>query len=120
MPLPTHLTIITGASRGMGLAMAQQLAVPGNTLLCISRQTNAALEAQAKAQGAVLTQWAADLGDAASTAQRLAEWLAGKSANFASATLVYRFIKILTLNDIEIKAFPLKSNRLRVHFIDTF
>jgi benzil reductase ((S)-benzoin forming) len=88
MNMTTHLTIITGASRGMGLAMAQQLAVPGNTLLCISRQTNAALDAQAKAQGAALTQWAADLGDAASTAQRLAEWLVGKSANFASATLV--------------------------------
>ncbi len=83
-----HLTIITGASRGMGLALAQQLLASGSSLLCISRQTNSALEAQAKAQGAALTQWTADLSDAASTAQRLAAWLAGRSADFASATLV--------------------------------
>ena len=86
--MTTHLFIITGASRGMGLALAQQLVVPGNTLLCISRQSNAALEDQAKAQGASITQWAADLSEAASTAQRLAAWLAGKGANFASASLV--------------------------------
>ena len=86
--MTTHLTIITGASRGMGLAMAQQLAAAGHSLLCISRQTNPALEAQAKAHGVSITQWAADLSDSASTAQRLATWLAGKGADFASATLV--------------------------------
>ncbi|MEY4663804.1 MAG: hypothetical protein RLZZ239_2277, partial [Pseudomonadota bacterium] len=32
-----HLTILTGASRGMGLAMAQQLITSGHHLLCISR-----------------------------------------------------------------------------------
>ena len=42
-----HLTILTGASRGMGLGMAQQLLQPGRTLLCISRKTNDALTAQA-------------------------------------------------------------------------
>ena len=49
-----HLTILTGASRGMGLAMAQQLLQPGAMLLCISRQRNAALQEQADAAGAVL------------------------------------------------------------------
>jgi benzil reductase ((S)-benzoin forming) len=86
--MTTHLTIITGASRGMGLALAQQLAVPGNTLLCISRHTNAALDQQAKAQGVALTQWAADLSDAAPLAQQLATWLAGKALDFASVSLV--------------------------------
>ena len=32
-----HLTILTGASRGMGLAMAHQLLQPGNTLLGTSK-----------------------------------------------------------------------------------
>jgi benzil reductase ((S)-benzoin forming) len=86
--MTTHLTIITGASRGMGLALAQQLAVPGNTLLCLSRQTSAALEQQAKAQNVALTQWPADLSDAAPVAQQLAAWLAGKAQDFASVTLV--------------------------------
>ena len=35
--MPQHLIILTGASRGMGLAMAHQLLHPDNTLLCISR-----------------------------------------------------------------------------------
>ena len=86
--MTTHLTIITGASRGMGLALAQQLAVPGNTLLCLSRHTNPALDQQAKAQGMSLTQWPADLSDAAPVAQQLAAWLAGKAQDFAGVTLV--------------------------------
>ena len=86
--MTTHLTIITGASRGMGLALAQRLAVPGNALLCISRHTNPTLDQQAKEQGMTLTQWTADLRDAASTAQQLAAWLAGKAKDFASAALV--------------------------------
>ena len=49
-----HLTILTGASRGMGLAMAQQLLAPDHTLLCISRRENTALAAQARAVGATL------------------------------------------------------------------
>jgi NAD(P)-dependent dehydrogenase (short-subunit alcohol dehydrogenase family) len=38
-----HLTILTGASRGMGLAMAQQLLAAGHDLLCIARKPNDAL-----------------------------------------------------------------------------
>ena len=84
-----HLTILTGASRGMGLAMAQQLLQPGAMLLCISRQRNAALQAQADAAGAVLEQWSADLGDAAPVAQQLSAWLQACSPQqVASATLI--------------------------------
>jgi len=32
-----HLYILTGGSRGMGLAIAEQLLQAGNTLICISR-----------------------------------------------------------------------------------
>jgi NAD(P)-dependent dehydrogenase (short-subunit alcohol dehydrogenase family) len=84
-----NLTILTGASRGMGLAMAQQLVQPGARLLCISRQRNPELQAQADAAGTVLEQWSADLGDAAAVAVQLAEWLqACDPQRLASATLI--------------------------------
>ncbi|MBP6598840.1 MAG: SDR family NAD(P)-dependent oxidoreductase [Giesbergeria sp.] len=85
-----HLTILTGASRGMGLAMAQQLLQrPGQQLLCISRRTNAALTAQATASGTLLEQWAQDLSDTEAAAQRLRTWLQAQApSRFASATLI--------------------------------
>jgi benzil reductase ((S)-benzoin forming) len=91
--MTTHLYIITGASRGMGLALAQQLLQSGNTLLCISRHASDALAQQAQSQGAALTQWTADLSDAAPTAEKLQAWLAAQSTAsgspaFTSATLV--------------------------------
>jgi NAD(P)-dependent dehydrogenase (short-subunit alcohol dehydrogenase family) len=41
-----HLYILTGASRGMGWAMAQQLLQPGHHLLCLSRNIQPTLQAQ--------------------------------------------------------------------------
>ena len=88
-PTMKHITILTGASRGMGLALAQQLCAPGAVLLCISRATSQLLEDQALAQGANLTQWSADLADAAPVAARLQAWLSGQNpAGVASATLI--------------------------------
>jgi NAD(P)-dependent dehydrogenase (short-subunit alcohol dehydrogenase family) len=46
-----HLYILTGASRGMGLAMAEQLLQAGHTLLCISRHANPALSTWPHKQG---------------------------------------------------------------------
>lgn len=85
-----HLTILTGASRGMGLAMAQQLLQPGHTLLCISRSQSALLAEQAQTTpGAVLEQWEQDLALGTDVAQRLALWLAQYApGHFAGATLV--------------------------------
>ena len=84
-----HLYILTGGSRGMGLAMAQQLLQPGHLLLCISRQRNEALEVQAQACGAQLLQWQADLADGAAVAQRLQDWLGAQdAARLSSATLI--------------------------------
>ena len=84
-----NLTILTGASRGMGLAMAQQLLAPDAVLLCISRQTNAALQQQAADCGAELLQWQADLSEPEPVAERLREWLqALDPAQLASATLI--------------------------------
>jgi benzil reductase ((S)-benzoin forming) len=85
-----HLFILTGASRGMGLAMARQLLQPGNTLLCISRKTNETLAAQAKMAGTPLLQWARDLANGADTSARLEQWLREQAggADYASAVLI--------------------------------
>jgi benzil reductase ((S)-benzoin forming) len=83
-----NLYIITGASRGMGLALAQQLILPGNALLCISRASNDTLTTLAKEQSVPLTQWSADLNDAAPAAELLKAWLAEQPLAYDSATLV--------------------------------
>lgn len=85
----THLTILTGASRGMGLAMARQLLDAGHDLLCISRRTSEELAQQAARAGRHCEQWPQDLARAETAAARLETWLEGKdSGRFASATLI--------------------------------
>ncbi len=81
MTQPQHLTILTGASRGMGLAMAQQLLAAGHRLLCLSRNANPALA------NPICEQWTVDLADPAPVAARLCEWLAAQGTP-ASATLI--------------------------------
>ena len=84
-----HLTILTGASRGMGLAMAQQLCTPQALLLCISRTTSPELQALAAQQGATLIQWPADLAEPATVATQLLNWLNEQTLDhLASATLI--------------------------------
>ena len=84
-----HLTILTGASRGMGLALAQQLITTGHHLLCISRHANDDLAHLAQQTSVPLTQWTQDLADGMAAGQRLKDWLAGLDAEaFASATLI--------------------------------
>ena len=83
------LTILTGASRGLGLAMAHQLLSPGHTLLCISRHQSEALAEKADALGVVLIQWTEDLAQGSQVSRRLAQWLLSQSGNsFADATLI--------------------------------
>ncbi|MEK7344365.1 MAG: SDR family NAD(P)-dependent oxidoreductase [Pseudomonadota bacterium] len=84
-----HLYILTGASRGMGLAMAQQLLVPGNHLLCISRHAHAELAAAAQQADVPLTQWTHDLADGEGASVRLSAWLQSQNpGHFASASLI--------------------------------
>ena len=87
--MTTTLTILTGASRGMGLAMARQLLQPGHTLLTLSRTPNHSLSADASAASATLVQWSVDLADASAVAARLSAWLAAQPQGaFAAATLI--------------------------------
>ncbi|MEG0821096.1 MAG: SDR family NAD(P)-dependent oxidoreductase [Burkholderiaceae bacterium] len=84
-----ELVILTGASRGMGLAMAEQLLRPGLTLVTLERKPAAELAAQASAAGATLVPLAFDLTHAEGAAAGLAAWLHGQRADaFASATLI--------------------------------
>jgi benzil reductase ((S)-benzoin forming) len=84
-----HLYIITGASRGMGLGIAEALLIAGNQLLCISRKTNESLAATAASKGVSIEQWPIDLSDGAIASARLHQWLSSQpSESFASATLI--------------------------------
>jgi NAD(P)-dependent dehydrogenase (short-subunit alcohol dehydrogenase family) len=83
------LYILTGASRGMGLAMAQRLLQPGHSLLCISRHANPELAQWAQKAEVPLAQWTHDLADGAGASERLRDWLQGQQAgDFRSATLI--------------------------------
>ena len=84
-----HLTILTGASRGMGHAMAAQLLAAGHDLLCISRKTNDDLSALAARHGVACEQWPHDLSRSESAAAKLETWLAARDADaLASVTLI--------------------------------
>jgi benzil reductase ((S)-benzoin forming) len=82
-----HLTILTGASRGMGLAMARQLLAAGHDLLCISRKPNEELAQQASLAGQRCEQWPQDLARAETAAARLQTWLQAQDGA-ASITLI--------------------------------
>ncbi len=81
----TPLTILTGASRGLGAAMAEQLLQRGHRVLAISRRP-ADLPVP---PGSHLEQWALDLADPAPVAARLETWLRELDcAALSAATLI--------------------------------
>ena len=80
-----HLTILTGASRGLGRAVAEQLLARGHRVLALSRH---AVDI-AVPLGAECVTWAVDLADAAPVAERLQQWLAAQDkSRIDSATLI--------------------------------
>lgn len=83
------LFILTGASRGLGLALAQKLVERSTRLLCISRHNAPDLAAYALVRdGSSLHQWQYDLSDASAATERLVTWLKGVEATSGSATLI--------------------------------
>lgn len=64
------LTLLTGASRGLGLAVAEQLLAAGHRVVAIARKAPPLTHAN-------LTVWTADLADAAPVAARLESFIAG-------------------------------------------
>ena len=83
------LVILTGASKGMGQAMARQLLQANVRLLCISRNSDDSLTKAAEKHGTFLEQWSADLSDGAGVAARLSTWLSAlDSSQLKNATLI--------------------------------
>ena len=85
-----HLTILTGASRGLGRAIAKQRLQPGHQLLTLSRHP-CDLIAPA---GAEHIAWSQDLAASVEAAERLERWLDTQSAEamagtVASATIIH-------------------------------
>jgi NAD(P)-dependent dehydrogenase (short-subunit alcohol dehydrogenase family) len=86
------ICILTGASRGLGLAMARQLRARGQRLLTLSRQPNAQLD------GPGVEQWAVDLSQPELAAARLRAWLAAlPRAEISSLTLINNAASLATL-----------------------
>jgi NAD(P)-dependent dehydrogenase (short-subunit alcohol dehydrogenase family) len=83
--MPAELFIITGASRGMGAAMATQVVLAGHQLIGIARGLHPDLPDREPAA----LQWQADLADAAPVAERLRAWLrAADPGTWPRATLI--------------------------------
>lgn len=98
-----HLTILTGASRGMGLAMAQQLLADGHDILTISRRPSPELADAAAKAGRKCEHWPQDLARADAVAGRLETWLQAQEGDVASVTLVNNaglIPRIASLDDI--------------------
>ena len=82
-PVTSPVTIVTGASRGLGLAIAKQLLAKGHRLLTIQRTPNidlanltvlGASDAHNGAYG--LEQWSVDLTSPVEVAEQLQQWVA--------------------------------------------
>ena len=85
----TALYIITGASRGLGRALAVQMAAEDRSLLTISRQPDPSLGTEAAQRGATIEQWALDVAHDVGVAARLEAWLHHQDGKrFSAATLI--------------------------------
>jgi len=85
----SHLTLITGASRGLGHAMAEQLLQAGHMVLGISRRQDPQLAELAHKAGTELIQWEQDLSDPVAASDRVFAWLnALDGQRFDSVTLI--------------------------------
>ena len=109
------LYVLTGASRGMGAAMAEQLLAANHTLLCISRNRSDALAAKAATLGAPCEQWALDLSKPVEVAARLQGWIAALDAGtFNSATLINNAAALTRIGPIDEGTDAELSSALRV------
>jgi len=82
---PSSLSIVTGASRGLGLALCRQLLAEGQVVVAIARRRTEL----AVPPGGELLAWPLDLADAVAAARRLSEWLQSEGARpWASITLI--------------------------------
>jgi benzil reductase ((S)-benzoin forming) len=109
------LCILTGASRGMGAAIAEQLLDAGHVLLGISRTTNADLASRPVHGNARLEQWPRDLADAAHVADEVEAWLRRfDAARFDEAVLINNAALITRVGTLDTPGNDELSTALRV------
>ncbi len=110
-----HLFILSGASRGMGAALAEQLLQPGHRLLCLSRHLNPTLATRAQSAGVVCEQWAVDLALPVEAAARAQAWLDTLDASsFASVTLINNAAALTRIGPVDTCTDAELSASLRV------
>jgi len=109
------LFIITGASRGMGEAIARQLLRPEHLVIGISRKRSTGLASAALALGAGLEQWEMDLAEPLAAAQALHQWLEAQPKHrFSQASLINNAGVVATPGPVEEASLIELSNALRV------
>lgn len=80
-----HLTIVTGASRGLGLAMSRLLLAQSHVVIAIARKHTEL----PVSPGSELLSWELDLADPLAAAQELEDWLTKSGGTrWASVTLI--------------------------------
>ncbi len=106
-----HLTVLTGASRGLGKALLDQLLQRGHLVLALSRSN---IDVSPGHSGPFF-HWPVDLSDAAPVALRLSHWLSERdSRNLASATLINNAGVVSKLAPLSDVSAPDLVNALRV------
>jgi NAD(P)-dependent dehydrogenase (short-subunit alcohol dehydrogenase family) len=91
------VAIVTGASRGLGRALAAQLIQRGERILTIQRKPDPTLDDG----GARVEQWGCDLSDPVPVAHRLAQWIAAlPPKSVRSLTLINNAAGLSRLADL--------------------
>jgi benzil reductase ((S)-benzoin forming) len=106
-----HLTILTGASRGLGLGMARQLLAQGQRVLAMARQPTVVGDAHP----GELISWEADLNNAGPVAERLSQWLDAQGpTGLDSVTLINNAGVVSTPAPLSASSLPELVTALRV------
>jgi NAD(P)-dependent dehydrogenase (short-subunit alcohol dehydrogenase family) len=106
------LTIVTGASRGLGLAMCRQLLAEGHFVLAMARQRT---DLPVPPGGGELLVWSLDLSEPQAAASRLEAWLmAGDAARWGAVTLINNAGVVSQLAPLSAGSAADLSNALRV------
>lgn len=113
--MSTILSIVTGASRGLGAAIAEALLTPGAELLCLARGSHPPLTAMAAARGAQLQQWAVDLAEPGPVAAALEHWLAERGpAGLDEVRLINNAAALGRIGPVDADAPAALASALRV------